>query len=131
VVNQIELVRGQIAMLRQVLEDAEIMQPAAELDRKLLAIESQFVEPRATGRGQDGVRWGAQLLSKLNYLANGLASGDFRPTNQQLEVQKELEERLRKQQNDVDAVFGKELKALNELMRGRGIANIVVRRPST
>jgi photosystem II stability/assembly factor-like uncharacterized protein len=131
VVNQIELVRGQIVTLRQVLEDAEIMQPAAELERKLLAIESQLIEPRATGRGQDGVRWGSQLLSKLSYLAGGLASADFRPTSQQLEVQKVLEERLRKQQSDLDAVFGKELKALNELMRGRGVANIVVRRPST
>jgi photosystem II stability/assembly factor-like uncharacterized protein len=131
VVNQVELIRGQIVALRQVLEDAEIMQPAAELDRKLIAIEANLVELRATGRGQDGVRWGAQLLSKIGYLAGTLASGDFRPTNQQLDVQKVLDERLRKQQNDLDALMGKDLKALNELMRGRGIANIVVRRPST
>jgi photosystem II stability/assembly factor-like uncharacterized protein len=131
VVNEIELVRGQLVALRQVLENAEIMQPAAELERKLIEIESNLIEPRTTGRGQDGVRWGSQLLGKFNYLANGLASGDFRPTNQQLDVQKVLDERLRKQRSDLDAVFGKELKALNELMRGRGISNIVVRRPTS
>jgi photosystem II stability/assembly factor-like uncharacterized protein len=129
-VNQIELVRGQIATLRQVLQDAEILRPAQELEQKLVEVERQMVELRVTGRGQDGVRFGSQLLSKLGYLAGGLASGDFRPTNQQLEVQKVLEERLRKHQGDVNAILGKDLKTLNEFMRGRGVANIVVRPPT-
>jgi hypothetical protein len=77
------------------------------------------------------VRWGAQLLGKFGYLANGLAGTDFRPTNQQLEVQKVLEERLRKHQGDLDGILGKDLKMLNELMRGRGITNIIVRRPTS
>ncbi len=131
VVNQIELVRGQINGLRQVLQDSEIMQPATELDRKLIEIEGNLIELRLTGRGQDGVRWGSQLLGKFGYLANGLAGTDFRPTNQQLEVQKVLEERLRKHQGDLDAILGKDLRLLNELMRGRGIANIIVRRPTS
>jgi photosystem II stability/assembly factor-like uncharacterized protein len=131
VVNQIEVVRGQITALRQVLEDTEIMQPAMEVDRKLIEVERNLIELRATGRGQDGVRWGAQLLGKFGYLANGLAGTDFRPTNQQLEVQKVLEERLRKHQGDLDGILGKDLKMLNELMRGRGITNIIVRRPTS
>ncbi len=131
VINQIELVRGQIAAMRQVLQDSEIMQPAEELDRKLMAIESNLIDLRLTGRGQDGVRFGSQLLSKLTYLAGGLASTDFRPTNQQLEVQKVLEERLRKHQGEFEGVVGKELRMLNELMRGRGVQNIVLpRRPT-
>jgi len=129
--NSIELVRGQITALRQVLEDSEIMQPALELDRKLIEVEKNLIELRATGRGQDTVRWGSQLLSKLGYLASGLASTDLRPTNQQLEVQKTLEERLRKHQTDLDTLLGKDLRALNELMKGRGIANIVTRRPTS
>jgi photosystem II stability/assembly factor-like uncharacterized protein len=131
VVNQIELVRGQIASMRQVLEESEIMQPAAELERKLIELESNLIELRSTGRGQDGVRWGSQLLGKFGYLAGGLASTDFRPTNQQLEVQKVLDERLKKHLGDLDGIMGKDLKALNELMRGRGITNIIVRRPTS
>ncbi len=129
VVNQLELVRGQIANLRQVIQDSEILQPALELDRKLIEVERNFVELRTTGRGQDGVRFGAQLLSKINYLAGGLASADFRPTNQQLEVQKVLEENLRAHQRDVEALLNKDLKAINDLMRGRGVANIITRPP--
>ena len=59
-------------------------------EQKLTAIEGNLIELRSTGRGQDTVRWGAKLLGKINYLANGLASADNRPTNQQLEVQKLL-----------------------------------------
>jgi photosystem II stability/assembly factor-like uncharacterized protein len=131
VVNQIEIVRGQIAALGQVLENSEIMQPAMELDRKLIELERNLIELRATGRGQDGVRWGSQLVGKFGYLAGGLASTDFRPTNQQLEVQKVLEERLRKHQADLDGILDKDLKMLNELMRGRGITNIIVGRPTS
>jgi hypothetical protein len=126
-VNQIELVRGQIASLRQVLKDAEILRPALELEQKLVDVERELVELRLTGRGQDGVRFGAQLLSKIGYLAGGLASADFRPTNQQLEVQKVLQEELRRHQGTVNGLFDKDLKTLNEFMRGRGVANIVVR----
>ncbi len=68
--------------------------------------KQNLIELRATGRGQDGVRWGAQLLGKFGYLANGLAGTDFRPTNQQLEVQKVLEERLRKHQADSRCAAG-------------------------
>jgi hypothetical protein len=129
IVNQVELVRGQIANLRQVIQESEILQPALELDRKLIEVERNLVELRTTGRGQDGVRFGAQLLSKINYLAGGLASADFRPTNQQLEVQKVLEEKLRTHQRSVDELLNKDLKAINDLMRGRGVANIVARPP--
>jgi photosystem II stability/assembly factor-like uncharacterized protein len=129
--NDIELVRGQIQGLGRVLQNAEIMKPARELEQRLIEIEQNLLELRVTGRGQDGVRFGARLLSKLGYLANGLASGDFRPTNQQLEVQKLLEEQLRKHQAALDSILEKDLKALNELMRGRGVSNIIMRRPTS
>ena len=129
--NQIEIVRAQIVALERVMDNAEIMKPARELEQKLVELQQNLLELRTTGRGQDGVRFGARLLSKIGYLANGLASADFRPTDQQLEVQKVLREDLRKQQASLAGLVSKELKALNELMRGRGIANIVVRPPGS
>ena len=129
--NQIEIVRAQILALDRVMDNAEIMKPAREVEQKLVELQQNMLELRTTGRGQDGVRFGARLLSKIGYLANGLASADFRPTDQQLEVQKVLRDDLRKQQAALAALVGKEIKALNELMRGRGIANIVVRPPGS
>ena len=130
-VNEIELVRGQIQSLSRVLGNAEIVKPAQELEQKLVELEQNLIELRLTGRGQDGVRFGARLLSKIGYLANGLASADFRPTDQQLEVHKVLQEQLRKHQAAAGALLDKDLKALNELMRGRGVPNIIVRRPTS
>src|SRR5438874_8425413 len=87
--------------LMNILEDGELKKAARELDQKLVAVEGTLVELRATGRGQDGVRWGSKLIQKLGYLGNGLASGDFKPTNQQLAVQKDLEDRFKRSQAQI------------------------------
>jgi hypothetical protein len=129
--NQIELVRAQIQGLGRVLENAEIMKPARELEMKLIDVQQELLELRVTGRGQDGVRFGAQLLSKFGYLANGLASADYRPTDQQLEVHKVLKSELAKHQAVAAGLLDRDLKALNELMRGRGVSNIIIKRPPT
>jgi photosystem II stability/assembly factor-like uncharacterized protein len=131
VANQIEIVRAQIVNLDRVMNDAEIMKPARELEMKLVELQQNLVELRTTGRGQDGVRFGARLLGKIGYLANGLASADFRPTNQQLEVQKLLQAEVKKHQSALAGLVSKDLKALNELMRGRGVSNIVIRVPGS
>ena len=130
IANQIELVRTQILGLGRILDNAEIMKPARELEQKLADVQQQLMDLRVTGRGQDGVRFGARLFGKLNYLANGLASGDFRPTDQQLEVHKLLRAELGKHRGALDGLLDKDLKTFNEFMRGRGMTNIIVRWPS-
>src|SRR4030095_2111122 len=90
VVNRMESVRGQLQALTRTVKDTEILKLAAEVERKFTALEMHLVELPGDGRGQDGVRWGAKLYSKFNYLANGLASNDYRPTAQQIEVHKGL-----------------------------------------
>ena len=131
VANQIELVRAQLLGLGRVLDNAEIMKPARELEQKLADVQQNLMDLRVTGRGQDGVRFGARLFGKLNYLANGLAGGDFRPTDQQLEVHKLLRSELAKHRAALDGLLDKDLKTFNEFMRGRGMSNIIVRRPGT
>jgi photosystem II stability/assembly factor-like uncharacterized protein len=126
-INRIEIVRGQLLGLSRVLDDAEVRKAGEELDRKLIDLEMNLIELRATGRGQDNVRWGARLLGKLGYLASGLGSADFKPTSQQLEAQKGLEEQLRKHGSQLDALLT-ELSGFNERLRARGIPNIIVRK---
>ena len=88
-----------------------------------------LVDLRLTGGGQDGVRFGSKLLSKLNYLAAGLAGGDFRPTDQQVEAQQILAGQLRGHVAQLDGLLAKDLRAFNEMLRTRNIPNIVVRAP--
>jgi hypothetical protein len=128
-VNQIEWVRGQLQGIQRLVEtprDADVRAGAEALEQTLMAVEGTLIELRSTGRGQDGVRWGSKLLGKINYLANGLASGDHRPTAQQLEVQKLHEERIAAAGAQVDTIIGKDLAAFNQLLRGRNLPIIVV-----
>ena len=71
------------------------------------------------------MRWGAKLLGKINYLANGLASADNRPTDQQVEVQKVLEERIATYRGSVDAIGRTDVSALNDALKRRNLPVVV------
>ena len=124
-VNGAELIRGQIANLKNLIQDTELRRAADDLDQKIIAVEGTLIEPRVTGRGQDGVRWGSKLVQKFGYLANSLASGDFKPTNQQLAVHKELQGRLSTSQGQLTDVLNRELAAFNDMLRRANLPTVV------
>ena len=128
-VNNAELVRAQIVNLKNLTQDSELKRAADDLDQKLIAVEGTLVEPRATGRGQDAVRWGSKLVQKFGYLANGLTSGDFKPTNQQVAVHKDLQDRFRRSQGQLGDVMARDLAALNDMLRRANLPNIVTQTP--
>jgi hypothetical protein len=129
VVNRAESARSQLQTLARTVKDAEVLKIAADVEKKFTDLEMDFVELRATGRGQDGVRWGAKLYSKLNYLAGGLASNDYRPTAQQLEVQRGLEEQLRQHQTGLDDLVNRDVTRLNDILRRINATPIAVPAP--
>jgi photosystem II stability/assembly factor-like uncharacterized protein len=124
--NRIEVVRSQIESLGRVVTDAEVKKAGAALNQKLIDLEMQLIELRITG-GQDGIRFAAKLISRFGYLANGASNADFRPTDQQLEVQKLLAERLRARIAEFDALAGGDVAGFNQMLRSRNIGNIVTR----
>jgi photosystem II stability/assembly factor-like uncharacterized protein len=128
-VNGIEMVRSQLYGVTQLLEGdrnaAEVRSAADALDKKLIAVEETLIQRRLTGRGQDGVRWPAQLVSKLTYLAGGLAGNDYAPTSQQRDVHKVLEERIAAQQAALKEIMGKDLASFNSLLRELKIQHII------
>jgi photosystem II stability/assembly factor-like uncharacterized protein len=133
-INNAEMVRAQIANLKNLTQDTELRRAADDLDQKVAAAEAQFVELRATGRGQDGVRFGAKLVQKLGYLANGLQSSDFKPTNQQVAVQKDLQEKLKASQGQLGDVLAKDLAAFNDMLRRANMPTVapqIPRRPTS
>jgi hypothetical protein len=128
-VHRIESARVQLEGLSRAVEDADVRTSAASLQQQLVDLEMNLVDLRMTGGGQDGIRFGSKLLAKINYLAAGLAGGDFKPTSQQVEVQQILAEQLRGHLSQLDGLLAKDLKAFNEMLRARNIPNIVVRAP--
>ena len=127
-INKIEIVRSQIEGLGKIIDDTAIKKAGEDLNQKLIEQEMNLIDLRLTG-GQDGVRYGSKLISKIGYLANGLASGDFKPTGQQLEVQKALEERLRNTLSALDGLISKDLAAFNDMLRKKNIPNIIAKSP--
>jgi hypothetical protein len=107
--------------------DAEVKKSGAALSQKLIDLEMQLIDLRITG-AQDGVRFAAKLISRFGYLANGVSNADFRPTDQHLEVQKLLAERVRARVADFDAIAAGDLAALNQMLRARNIPHILAGR---
>jgi photosystem II stability/assembly factor-like uncharacterized protein len=120
-----ERVRVQLDGLRRAATDPEVRRLAEALAGTLADAEMPLVDLRQTGTGQDGVRFAAALLANLNYLANGLASGDFRPTNQQVDVQALLKELVRTNVGAIDALLANDLTALNAVLRAKNVPNVI------
>src|SRR5262249_60173362 len=94
-------------------------------DKKLIEIEENLIQLKLTGQGQDTVRWPPKLLAKINYLAGGLASGDFAPTKQQREVQALLKPQLVGLRQRLDEVLKQDLPAFNKLLAGNNIKTVI------
>ncbi|MGH9730485.1 MAG: sialidase, partial [Candidatus Acidiferrales bacterium] len=132
-VNQLESVRAQLNQLgTQLGDDANsksIRDAANELNNKLTDFEGHLLQLKATGRGQDDVRWESMLVEKLAYLARQLGSTDFPPTTQQVAVADELSKKTEQYRNEGQQLMSNDVAAFNSMLRQRNVANIIVKTP--
>ncbi len=126
-VQRVESARVQLDGIIRAVDDSIVRRAARALAQQLMALEMNLVDLRQTGQGQDGVRFGSKLIAKLGYLANGMNASDHKPTDQHGEVQVILNTELRAQLAALDTVLGKDLSAFNELLKQRGVPNVLVR----
>lgn len=124
-VNQIESMRSQI----EKIDSAAVKSAADGFEKKLREIEGNLIQLRLTGQGQDTVRWPPKLLAKINYLAGGLASGDFAPTKQQREVQALLKQQLAEVRQRFDQVLKQDLPAFNKLLTDNNVKSTIKSAP--
>jgi hypothetical protein len=117
----------QLEGLPRLTTDTTMRRAAAAMNQKLMDLEMNLVDLRQTGAGQDGVRFGAKLISMIGYLANGMTTADFKPTNQHLEVQKILTDQLGTQLRALDALMAGDLAGLNDQLRGKNLPIIADR----
>ena len=133
-VNQIESIRAQLAAIAKQLgtddESKAIRKAAEELADRLVAAEGKVVQLKATGRGQDDVRYTPMLLQKISYLASEVAeSSDFPPTTQQTAVQQELKKQGDDSLLEMQQLVSKDVMAFNALLHEKNIPNIIVKTP--
>lgn len=126
-VQRVESARVQLAGILRSVDDSTVRRAARTLAQQLMDLEMTLVDLRQTGQGQDGVRFGSKLIAKLGYLANGLNASDHKPTDQHGEVQTILNTELKAQLSALDAILNKDLAAFNELLKQRGVPNVLVR----
>ncbi len=124
-VHRVEVLRVQLQTLARFSEDEEVTEAVQALAQKLQDLQMVMVDLRLTGQGQDGVRFGAQLLQKLGYLTRNVSVVDFPPTDQDLEVQQILHDRLLQHMEALEALVDGDLAALNALLRAKGLGGLV------
>ena len=128
-VNRIEWVRRQLYDLVDVLESqgdaGDLITRAGEVDAALVAVEGRLIQLQATGTGQDGVRWPAMITEKLSRLYGGIGTADFRPTDQQGEVQILLRDALMDARAELERVLTEQVAAFNDLVRARGLNPLI------
>ena len=125
-VNQIELIRGQLENLKSLLRNnSEVRSAADDLDKKLTDIEDNLIQRKITGQGQDTVRFPTKLISKINYLAGGVNGGDYAPNTQQAEVHAMFKAQLATLRKRLDDVVSSDVGGFNRLLREKNISNII------
>jgi uncharacterized membrane protein YgcG len=133
-VNQIESIRAQLADLEKQLgtDDASkaLRKSASDLAEKLAAAEGKVIQLKATGRGQDDVRYTPMVMQKVSYLADQVASSsDFPPTTQQTAVQQELKQQGAESQQELQQLVAKDVAEFNAMLREKNIPNIIAKAP--
>jgi photosystem II stability/assembly factor-like uncharacterized protein len=77
-INDLEIVRGQLTDLVELAGKdsalADLKTATEPLMTKLVAVERQLYQMQLTGRGQDAVRWPAQITEQLFYLAGSVGA---------------------------------------------------------
>ena len=129
-INQIEIVRRQIADLKSVFQsDARwksYIAGADDLDVRFLAVERVFFDPRVTSAG-DSFYYPPALYSKLQGLARGIAESDFQPTAAQSEVASMLMREVDAQKEKLDVIMRSEVEAFNDRLRAANVPHIGIR----
>ncbi|SMO44478.1 VPS10 domain-containing protein [Gracilimonas mengyeensis] len=120
-INRIREVRDEINKVKSDFTDSEEVQERADAMLKVLAeVEGELMQVKAESF-QDVLNYEIKLNNKLASLANTVASGDGRPTEQQYAVYEDLAQRVDEQFEKVEPIFEGELPNLIEEIEQRSI----------
>ncbi|MGH9481008.1 MAG: glycosyl hydrolase [Terriglobales bacterium] len=134
-INQVELVRAQLATVGEALAadpggpsataTGDLRKSAAALDTKLVGLEGDLYNTKATGKGEDQWRWAPTLIDKLGYLESEVTSSDFAPTEQQIQVNQELAQQVQSHRAQLDQILATDVAAFNASLRSKNIPNVI------
>ena len=127
-VNQLEVVRRQILDIKAMLSEEEkklIESDLANISKTIIGFEGKLLQLKATGTGQDVVRWPVQLAERLFYLSTAIATSDFAPPDQHKEVHQILKDRLENYKEEYAKIMGTDVVEFVETLRKHRIGPLV------
>ena len=136
-VLEMRSVHEQLGALSKRLEKDEAAQPirdaAHELDKKISELDDQMVESKVSA-SEEFLNYPIDLNSRLGYLENAADSADSAPTQQEYDVEAELEQIANDDLAKWKDLQDKDLAALNDLIAKAllpavGVAQVEVKAP--
>ena len=100
---------------------------ANELEKKVLAVQDKLEDVNLTGYTEDSFRNPMGLFGKFTNLASHIigSGADMRPTNQEVEVRKELLSQLEALKKQLEELRTKEVPAFNGALKANGFGGAV------
>src|SRR5438874_6959254 len=128
-INSLENVRGQLAALKATVSGdstrKDVASAADSLDQRLRVVERKLFQTRATGRGQDILRWPQRLSEQLQYLAGEVEGSDYAPTESQRQVAGLLTTQLQGIRAEFDRVTTGDVAAFNAMLQQPKVPNVI------
>ncbi len=126
-INRIELTRKQLTDLQTLLrgkpEYASSLQAAARLEQAIYAVEGRYFPLQLTGRTEDAFRNPTVLYGKLTNLAFLTEGGaDLPPTDQAVQLNKELQQQLAEAQQAAKDLNDKLIPEFNASLKAKGLS---------
>jgi photosystem II stability/assembly factor-like uncharacterized protein len=128
-INALENVRGQLAALKATVSGdstrKDVVTAADSLDQKLRVVERKLFQTRATGRGQDILRWPQRVSEQLQYLAGEIEGSDYAPTESQRQVAEALRGQVKAVRTEFDRVMASDVAAFNAMLQQKKVPNVI------
>jgi hypothetical protein len=129
-INHLERTRLQLEAMPHVLagpKAADAEKAAKDFDNKVIAVEALMFDVHLTGNIEDSFRNSMMLYGRLANLEGELSGdgADLPPTDQQIEVNKELDAKLTDARAKFKSVTGAETAAFNERLKSLGFGAAV------
>ncbi|MFT6807887.1 MAG: photosystem II stability/assembly factor-like uncharacterized protein [Saprospiraceae bacterium] len=127
-INKVEDLRRQVIDIESMLAPADkkkIKEDVKMIADKLVEFESNLTQLKATGHGQDMVRWPVKLAERIYYLASTVATADFAPADAHIEVHEILKERIIKYQTELENILKEDLTKFSEVLREHNLVPLM------
>ncbi|MGH9471308.1 MAG: glycosyl hydrolase [Terriglobales bacterium] len=128
--DETEAVRVQLRALGVTLRldgnGRPLTQQAQTVDAKLVALEAKLFKNETSGQGEDEDRQAPGLGGTLDFLYQDVASADYPPTQQEVEVNQLILQRLAADRAELGQIESRDVAALNAALAQHKLAGISV-----